>query len=170
MPETRLTPTSYLVLGIIGQLGEASPYDVKVEAGRTVAPFWQVPHAQVYAQCDRLLAAGLLSEVRQSGGRGRRVMRLTDAGRKALREWLDDDTFVPVEARERGILKLWFGAEPGVVAPAQVREHRRTLNEYEALAEEVGGLLTTGQRQALEFGIRYERMMVGFWEWVEDGS
>lgn len=170
MPEPRLTPTSYLVLGIIEQLGEATPYDVKTEAARTVAPFWQVPHAQVYAQCDRLLAAGLLSQTRQSGGRNRRVMRLTDAGREALQEWLDDDTFVPVEARERGILKLWFGARPGLIAPTQVQEHRRTLDEYLGLLDEVGEKLTTGQRQALEFGIRYERMMVGFWEWVEDGS
>ncbi|MGW3067072.1 hypothetical protein ACWDA8_27115 [Streptomyces sp. NPDC001130] len=42
-----------------------------MEAGRTVAPFWSVPHAQVYAQCDRLLAAGLLTQVRQESGRGR---------------------------------------------------------------------------------------------------
>jgi hypothetical protein len=39
MADTRLTPPSYLVLGIVEKLGEASPYDVKVEAARTVAPF-----------------------------------------------------------------------------------------------------------------------------------
>ncbi|WP_078843644.1 PadR family transcriptional regulator [Streptomyces albus] len=170
MPETRLTSTSYLVLGIIGQLGEASPYDVKVEASRTVAPFWQVPHAQVYAQCDRLLAAGLLSQTRQDGGRNRRVMRLTETGREALGRWLADDAFVPVEARERNILKLWFGARHDLVAPTQVREHRRTLEEYLTLAADVGALLTLGQRQALEYGIRYERMMTEFWEWVESGA
>ena len=166
MAETRLTTSSYLVLGIIDQLGEASPYDVKVEAARTVAPFWAVPHAQVYAQCDRLLAAGLLSEVRQEGGRNRRVMRLTEAGAEALAGWLADSDFVPVEARERGILKLWFGARPEVHAPVQVEEHERTLAEYEGLAESVGELITRGQREALEFGIRYERMMVDFWRWV----
>ncbi len=69
MAETRWTTPSFLVLGIIDSLGEASPYDVKVEAVRTVAPFWAMPHAQVYAQCDRLAQAGLLSEVRQPGGR-----------------------------------------------------------------------------------------------------
>jgi DNA-binding PadR family transcriptional regulator len=166
MPETRLTTSSFLVLGIIDQLGEASPYDVKVEAARTVAPFWAVPHAQVYAQCDRLLAAGLLSEVRQEGGRNRRVMRLTEAGSQALARWLADSAFVPVEARERGILKLWFGARPEVHAPVQIEEHQRTLAEYEDLAESVGELITRGQREALEFGIRYERMMVEFWRWV----
>lgn len=53
-----------------------------------VAPFWSVPHAQVYAQCDRLLRGRLLSEVRQEGGRNRRLMRLTDEGKAALAEWL----------------------------------------------------------------------------------
>ena len=120
----------------------------------------------MYAQCDRLLAAGLLSEVRQEGGRNRRVMRLTEAGAEALAGWLRDSAFVPVEARERGILKLWFGARPEVYAPVQIEEHKHTLAEYEGLAESVGELITRGQREALEFGIRYERMMVEFWEWV----
>ncbi|MFI0153623.1 helix-turn-helix transcriptional regulator [Streptomyces lydicus] len=167
MPDLRLTTPSFLVLGIIDKLGEASPYDVKVEAARTVAPFWSMPHAQVYAQCDRLVDAGLLSEVRQQGGRMRRVMRLTPAGEAALQEWLADPAFVPVEARERGILKLWFGARPEVLAPVQLDEHERTLTNYEELADSVGDLLTRGQREALEFGIRYERMMVDFWQWVE---
>ncbi|MFG2140095.1 helix-turn-helix transcriptional regulator [Streptomyces sp. NPDC048650] len=167
MAEFRLTTPSFLVLGIIDKLGEASPYDVKVEAARTVAPFWSMPHAQVYAQCDRLVEAGLLSEVRQTGGRNRRLMKLTARGGAALAEWLGDPAFVPVEARERGILKLWFGARPEVLAPVQLDEHRRGLAGYEELAEGVGDALSRGQREALEFGIRYERMMVEFWQWVQ---
>ncbi|SOD91019.1 PadR family transcriptional regulator [Streptomyces sp. Ag109_G2-15] len=166
MADARLTTSSFLVLGIIDKLGEASAYDVKVEAGRTVAPFWSVPHAQVYAQCDRLLAAGMLTQVRQESRRNRRVLTLTDEGRRALRQWLADPEFVPVEARERGILKLWFGARPEQLAPAQFAEHESILGKYEQLAEDVGELLTPGQREALEFGIRYERMMVDFWDWV----
>ncbi|MFE5813793.1 PadR family transcriptional regulator [Streptomyces sp. NPDC056479] len=166
MADVRLTTSSYLVLGIIDKLGEASAYDVKGEAARTVAPFWSVPHAQVYAQCDRLLEAGLVSLVRQESGRNRRVLALTEQGRAALQEWLADPAFVPVEARERGILKLWFGGRPEVLSPVQVDEHRQALRSYEELADEVGELLTPGQREALEFGIRYERMMVDFWTWV----
>ncbi|MER5382766.1 helix-turn-helix transcriptional regulator [Streptomyces sp. NPDC002688] len=167
MADARLTTASFLVLGIIDKLGEASAYDVKVEAARTVAPFWSVPHAQVYAQCDRLLEGGLLSQVRQESGRNRRVLTLTDQGRAALQGWLDDPAFVPVEARERGILKLWFGGRPELLGPVQLDEHRRTLDDYEELASSVGELLTRGQWDALEFGIRYERMMVDFWQWVQ---
>ncbi|MFF7128171.1 hypothetical protein [Streptomyces sp. NPDC008240] len=91
-----------------------------------------MPHAQVYAQCQRLLAAGLLAQVRQESGRNRRVLTLTDGGRRALRQWLSDPGFVPVEARERGILKLWFGARPELLAPVQLAEHETALGEYEA--------------------------------------
>ncbi|MEV6834081.1 hypothetical protein AB0N17_06095 [Streptomyces sp. NPDC051133] len=70
MADARLTTSSSLALGIIDKLGEAGPYDVKTEAGRTVAPFWSVPHPQVYAQCDRLLAAGQLTHVDWSSGPG----------------------------------------------------------------------------------------------------
>jgi DNA-binding PadR family transcriptional regulator len=166
MADSRLTAPSFLVLGIIGKLGEASPYDVKLEAARTVAPFWTMPHAQVYTQCDRLVEGGLVSQVRQAGGRNRRVLRLTERGEEALRAWLEDPEFVPVEAREPAILKLWFGARPEVLAPVQFDAHRDALERYEGLAATVGGLLTRGQREALEFGIRYERMMVEFWQWV----
>ncbi|MFE7289502.1 PadR family transcriptional regulator [Streptomyces noursei] len=165
--DPRLTTPSFLVLGFVHQLGEASPYDVKVEAARTVAPFWSMPHAQVYAQCDRLVAAGLLSESRQAGGRNRRLLKLTAAGEAALAEWLADSTFVPVEARERGILKLWFGGRPEVHSPVQLDAHRDTLADYEEMSASIGELLTRGQREALEFGIRYERMMIDFWHWVE---
>ncbi|GAA4882255.1 PadR family transcriptional regulator [Kitasatospora terrestris] len=166
MADVRLTTASFLVLGTVDKLGEASAYDVKVEAAATVAPFWSIPHAQVYAQCDRLVEAGLLHEVRREGGRNRRLLRLTDRGREVLGEWLADPDFVPVEAREHAILRLWFGARPQELAPAQLSGHRRILAEYEGLAESVGELLTPGQREALEFGIRYERMMLEFWEWA----
>ncbi|WP_370415578.1 hypothetical protein [Streptomyces fradiae] len=104
----------------------------------------------------------------RAGRRGSVRAREGEAGGRALRGWLDDPAFVPVEARERGILKLWFGARPGVHAPVQIAEHTGTLEEYEQLAASVGELLTRGQREALEFGIRCERMMVDFWRWVGD--
>ncbi|MEU2619409.1 hypothetical protein ABZ642_14785 [Streptomyces sp. NPDC007157] len=40
------------------------------------------------------------------------------------------------------------------------------MGDHEQLAWRVGELLTAGQRETLDFGIRYERMTVGCWEWV----
>ncbi|MFG2780691.1 hypothetical protein ACGFY7_22920 [Streptomyces prunicolor] len=45
----------------------------------------------------------------------------------------------PVEARERGILKLWFGGPPDALAPVRLGEHETSLRGgYEELADGVG--------------------------------
>ena len=56
----RLTTPSYLVLGLVDMLGEASPYALKQAAADYVAPFWSLPHTQIYVQGDKLVEAGLL--------------------------------------------------------------------------------------------------------------
>ncbi|WP_345284615.1 hypothetical protein [Streptomyces gulbargensis] len=95
-------------------------------------------------------------------------MRLTEAGATALRGRLADPAFVPVEARERGILKLWFGPSRRVHAPVRIEEHRRAPGDYEELTDSVGEMLTRGRPEALEFGIRYERKTGGFRQGVEN--
>ena len=65
--EIRLTPTSYIVLGLIDAAGEATPYDLKQTVGLSLGNFWSLPHAQLYAEPERLAVAGLLSERRESG-------------------------------------------------------------------------------------------------------
>ena len=163
MPITRLTTASYLVLGLVRHLGTASPYDVKQAVAGTIGPFWALPHAQVYVQCDKLVEAGLLAQSQEKSGRQRRTLSLTDEGHDALTEWLHDDTFVPVEARDLGLLKLFFGGSPEVIAPTQIHEHRRSLKGYEHLAAVGGEHLPQGPHGALTFGLQYERWMIQFW-------
>ena len=40
MAQPRLTPTSYVVLGLIEQMQPASPYDLKRAAALGVGQFW----------------------------------------------------------------------------------------------------------------------------------
>ncbi|MER7537868.1 hypothetical protein ABTX77_24215 [Streptomyces sp. NPDC097704] len=72
-----------------------------------------MPHAQVYAQCDRLLEAGLLSEVRQPGGRNRRLMSLTEEGAAPRRP------VVPLPAWSKPPLAVlgsgWLGIGAGLL-------------------------------------------------------
>src|SRR5262249_62093318 len=84
MEVTRLTPTSYVVLGLIERMEPASPYDLKLAAAAGVGQFWSLPHTQLYSECGRLAEAGLLSERREESGRRRRIYRLTKAGTEAL--------------------------------------------------------------------------------------
>ena len=61
VPELRLTTTSYVVLGMIALHGHCTPYALKRAVGESVGLFWHFPHAQLYAEPDRLADLGLLA-------------------------------------------------------------------------------------------------------------
>ena len=54
MSTGRLSITSYVVLGMIGLRGPSTPYDLKRGIGHSVGYFWPFPHAQLYAEPERL--------------------------------------------------------------------------------------------------------------------
>ena len=80
LQEPRLTPTSFIVLGLIELSGEATPYDLKQAVGRSLGNFWSLQHAQLYSEPERLAEAGYLKERREEGGRRRRHYSLTAEG------------------------------------------------------------------------------------------
>lgn len=159
-----LTQTSYTVLGLVSLTTDgATPYDLKQMVAISVGNFWSVPHSQLYAEPDRLAAAGYLSVTREKGGRRRKHYKLTSKGRKALDEWVHSPTEGSIELRDPGILKLFFGADPATLAAGQIEHHRRRLNEYEATRKFADELPSPGPRLALEAGIGHEREYVRFW-------
>jgi PadR family transcriptional regulator AphA len=164
MAVTRLTPTSYVVLGLIEQMQPASPYDLKRAVALGVGHFWSLPHTQLYAECGRLAEAGLLSERREESGRRRRIYRLTKSGEEALGRWRSEPTSELYELRDAGLLKLFFGADPKELAPRQLEAHREKLREYEAQLEECRAMKAPeGIMHAIEAGIGHEREYVRFW-------
>jgi PadR family transcriptional regulator, regulatory protein AphA len=158
----RLTETSYIVLGLIEQIGPATPYDLKRMAQVSTFNFWAVPHTQLYTECARLATDGLLSEQREQTGRRRRIYRLTKPGREALAEWLAEPTEELEEIRDPATLKLFFGGDPAQLAAAQLAAHTRRLRSYEQLREQMTEA-PSGWRLALESGIGHERESVRFW-------
>jgi DNA-binding PadR family transcriptional regulator len=166
VPTPRLTPTSYLVLGLIRVTGEATPYQLKQEVATGLGDLWSVPHAQIYREPGRLAASGLLTERVEPGGRRRRLYRLTDAGERALDTWLADPRTDFTELRDPGLLKLFLGADPRALAAGQVEIHQAQLERYESIHEVAGPELPEGVRLALEAGIGHEREWVRFWRSV----
>jgi PadR family transcriptional regulator, regulatory protein AphA len=164
MSDLRLTPTSYIVLGLIDLGGEATPYELKGIAAQGVGNFWSLQHAQLYTETSRLAEAGYLDETREEGGRRRKRYRLTDAGRAALREWVATPTDQFTELRDLALLKLFFGADPGALAKVQLEIHRAKLAEYEALARGAVDGEPSGPLISLEAGIGHEREWVRFWK------
>jgi PadR family transcriptional regulator, regulatory protein AphA len=170
MAKTRLTPTSYVVLGLIEQMQPASPYDLKRAVAMGVGQFWSLPHTQLYAECMRLAEDGLLTERREESGRRRRIYRLTKAGAEALDRWRAEPTGELYELRDAGLLKLFFGADPRKLAPQQLESHEAKLREYEAQLEQARQAgLPDGVTHAIEAGIGHEREYVRFWKRLGGG-
>jgi PadR family transcriptional regulator AphA len=164
MATTRLTPTSYVVLGLIEQMQPASPYDLKRAVAMGVGQFWSLPHTQLYSECSRLAEVGLLTERREESGRRRRIYRLARAGSEALDDWRREPTSEIWELRDAGLLKLFFGADPGLLAPGQLEAHKARLAQYEAQLEEANRVgAPEGVIHAIEAGVGHEREYLRFW-------
>ena len=167
-----LTPTSYIVLGLLAAAGPSTPYALKQGVAGSIGYFWSVPHSQLYAEPERLAAGGYVTEDREPGGRRRRVYAITDRGREALAAWLaEGDARLP-ELRDAGLLKLFFGADPRVVAPQLAARHREQLELYRGLHEglrRAGDPAGHGALLTLEAGIAHAEVWVAFWDGLAAG-
>jgi DNA-binding PadR family transcriptional regulator len=165
-----LTPTSYIVLGLVSQAGEATPYALKQMAAATVGNFFSIPHSQLYAEPERLAKGGYMKVRREQGGRRRKHYALTARGRKALAEWLESPTAELYELRDPGLLKLAFGSDAKSLAAAQLPVHEERLRHFQDILRvlEASGA-PVEQRLVVESGIGHEREYVRFWKRVAGG-
>lgn len=133
----KLSPTSYLVLGMV-RLGVSSGYTIKKAADGSTQNFWPISLALVYPELARLEAAGLLrrrSDPR--GGRARSAYSITAKGQKALVAWLRSPKVAPVQIRDEAMLKLFLADALGESDQLELirglrernRERRRALEE-----------------------------------------
>ena len=174
----KLTPTSYLVLGLLAREGPSTPYELERHVRATLGHFWSFPHTLLYSEPPRLAGFGLVVEEREAEGRRRRVFAITSAGEEALRAWLDRPSDEPTELRDPGLLQLFFGdLAPATsrlrLAEQQLAIHRAKLAAYREDQRLEGRVQTSGRGQrtverwrgeTLPMGIAYERGAVDFWE------
>jgi PadR family transcriptional regulator, regulatory protein AphA len=165
----RLSPVSYLVLGLIGLRGASTPYQLKRAASRSINYFWPFPHSQLYGEPERLAAAGLLSEEREEAGRRRKLYSLTPLGKQALENWLATPPGAIFEMRDMAVLQLFFGeftSQETIVrlAEDQVRRYRERLAVYQTIADQYHTAPMSRRRMApLELGTRMAQVCLDFW-------
>jgi PadR family transcriptional regulator AphA len=162
--DIQLTPTSYIVLGLLSQAGEATPYQLKQIVDVSVGHFWSVPRSQLYAEPTRLARAGYLTEGQELDGRRRKRYGLTERGQEALQRWTAEPTQEFTELRDLAFLKLFFGAEPVAMAEAQLAALRPLLQFYETVRAPDTGDGPSGPRQTLEAGIDHVKTSIRAWE------
>jgi PadR family transcriptional regulator, regulatory protein AphA len=166
----QLTPTSYIVLGLLEWFGEATPYALKRTVAGSVGNFWTLHHAQLYSEPERLAKGGYVNVERERGGRRRKTYAITDAGRDALADWRAEATDAIAELRSPALLKLFFGADPAELAPVQAEAHRRKLAEYERVRDTMPESVPEGPRLALDAGIANARQQIAWWEQIKVSS
>jgi PadR family transcriptional regulator AphA len=166
----QLTPTSYIVLGLLEWSGDSTPYALKRMVAGSVGNFWTLHHAQLYSEPERLAKGNYVSVERERGGRRRKTYAITEAGRAALADWRGQATDAIPELRSPALLKLFFGADPAELAPAQVEAHRRKLAEYEHVRDTMPESVPEGPRLALDAGIANERQQIAWWERIKVSS
>src|SRR3954452_996592 len=130
----RLTPTSYLVLGLLAREGPSTPYDLEQHVKATLGNFWSFPHTLLYSEPPRLRILGLVTETRETDGRRRRIFAITPAGTFALGAWLDRPSGAPTELRDPGLLQLFFADLASKDAKRRLAERRLTIHEAKLAA------------------------------------
>jgi len=136
--QAQLTLTECAVLGMLTR-GERSGYDLLTKIERSVGFFWTPAKSQLYALLPKLVERGLLKarRVEQDKRPDKTLYRITPAGRRALREGLEQAS--PAVDRNPFELRVFFGdhMRPGAVRKMiearrdQSRAHLAVLEEIE---------------------------------------
>ena len=144
---TRLSLTEYAVLGLLAHApGARSGYDLMKAAQRSVGYIWSPSKTQLYAVLGRLVEHGLATrrDVPQHDRPDKSLYRITARGRRAMRDWLDDETLEEDVERQPFILKLFFArhGDPGATI--------RQLEAYRAGAADRLATYRAVERHILE--------------------
>jgi DNA-binding PadR family transcriptional regulator len=161
----------YAVLAALLE-GEASGYELAKRFDASVANFWTATPQQLYRELDRLTGEGLLDArvVEQRRRPNKRMFRITDAGRRALREFtaapvrpmaVRDDLLVKVQSVDAGDAAAVMEAIEERMAWSRAKLARydrlrarllggRDEEEYLRTAERVGPYLTLMRGRSLE--------------------
>lgn len=161
----RLTATSYVLLALLDQLGESTPYEIKQAMEMSTENFWPVPHTTAYEEPARLATGGYLTVRQEEGGRRRKVYSLTGEGRAALAAWAGEPTAAPPQIRDELLLKLFAGTDPGPLLKARVAWHEAKLAELQGYLDEIRGKDEWRPSElTLTAGIGYHRKMLELME------
>lgn len=166
--------TTYALLGFL-TWGPMSGYDLKQAIAGSVGNFWTEGYGQIYPMLRRLVELGWATReaTKGSGKRARYLYEITDAGRRALHEWLQAPV-LETPPRIELLLKLFFGPEvPLSVSLAHIEAARARasadLVHYRTIAGNLEKRHPTDPRLAFwllttDYGLKATRARI---EWCD---
>jgi PadR family transcriptional regulator, regulatory protein AphA len=151
--------------------GTRTGYEIKQRVDRSTRHFWAASYGQIYPELRQLEQEGLVrSNSEPSGARARTAYELTEAGERALREWLASDEELFYELRDEGMLKLFFS---GVAPEDRLKNiramralYQRKFDQLSALKAKFGEM-ATGPALTLEMGLTTTNCLIDWCEATE---
>ena len=108
MSPVRATSTSYAVLGLLA-IRSWTAYELAQQAARSLRWFFPRAERAVYLEAKRLVDLGWAEPVHVLTGRRRSTeYHISDAGRRALRDWMAEPSAAP-RVQSEAVLKLFVG-------------------------------------------------------------
>ena len=97
-----------VILGLLNH-EDLTGYDIKKRIDGAISFFWKGSFGNIYPALKDMETQGLISKNDTSvGGRERITYKITEAGEKALKNWLKEEQ-VENELKYETLLKLFFG-------------------------------------------------------------
>lgn len=159
-------------LGLLTQ-HPGSGYDLLKRFEKSMANVWPATQSQLYGELNRLADHGLI-EVAEVGARGRKVYRVTEAGRTELQRWVTNPGDDP-PSRSPELLRVFLLGE---LPRDQAADHVRALADHAeaefarltALRDSLDCADTDDEfygQAALQYGLRFHAMQVEWARWLE---
>jgi PadR family transcriptional regulator, regulatory protein AphA len=127
--------TRQALLGFLSW-GPQSGYGLRKVIEGSVSNFWTESYGRIYPMLKELEEDGLTTSTESStpGGRPSKVFAITDAGRTALADWLDEEP-APPNRRNELLRKIFFvarsdRADPGSLVENFLGQQRADLARY----------------------------------------
>jgi DNA-binding PadR family transcriptional regulator len=166
MSDRPLNATAASLLGFLHER-PMTGWDLVATAQALIGDFWSLTRSQVYRELATMERDGLI-RAGAVGARDKRPYELTDAGRAAFAAWIAHEPG-PENIRYPLLLTLAFGRHlsPERLATFLARHrqvHAARLEGYEALRAGAGDGLDLYARATLDFGVRYERAVLDWFD------
>lgn len=167
----KLTPTSYLVLALVGRDG-AGPHDIATMLRRSGRLYWNAAESQYYSEPKRLEQLGYLSSAKRPGRtRPRTHYTLTAEGLAVLREFLALPASFPRMQNEAALRLLAADLTDDAATVASLRGLLADLDRLEADLAEVedvsGAIAHRARYLELSHGLP-RRLIAAHREWAEE--
>lgn len=167
-----LTTTEAALLGLLRKQ-PMSGYDLRKDAERSVGYFWAPAKTQIYATLPKLVEAGFATQekVVQSARPDKTIYAITQEGRDAVREWVEEAPLDAGQGRNLILLKLYLGE--GADPDALQRQLGERREDAERLLSELRELEASGaggsEFQALtrRWGVLYAEALLA---WTAEAS